>query len=197
MKVELVGNTNDPEQAIAKAARISHKATGEGLEDDRRLIRNLIEWGHMSPLEFATATFYLEGISRSCLAQLTRHRMASFMVRSMRYVKQDPEETVYPPTIEGSNKKELFKDSVEKAHETYKELLDAGVPKEDARFVLPIGAKTDLYIKANFREYRHIIEIRHTEEAQWEIRSLASEMLEDLHEIAPSAFTDLLDNSRK
>ncbi len=192
MKVELIENTEEPEKMIARAARISHKASGEGLEDDRRLIKNLIDWGHMSPLEFASATFYIENMSRSCLAQLTRHRMASFMVRSMRYVKQNPEETVCPPSVEEEGKK-AYEESLEKAYETYQELLDKGVPKEDARFVLPIGAKTDLYVKTNFREYRHIIKIRNTEEAQWEIRGLASEVLSSLKEIAPSAFEDLED----
>lgn len=192
MKVELIENTEEPEKMIAKAARISHKASGEGLEDDRRLIKNLIDWGHMSPLEFASATFYIENMSRSCLAQLTRHRMASFMVRSMRYVKQNSEETVCPPSVEEEGK-EAYEESLEKAYETYQELLDKGVPKEDARFVLPIGARTDLYVKTNFREYRHIIKIRNTEEAQWEIRGLAAEMLSSLKEIAPSAFEDLED----
>lgn len=195
MRVELVENTENPERMIARSARISHKASGEGLEDDRGLIKNLIDWGHMSPLEFASATFFIQGVSRSCLAQLTRHRMASFMVRSMRYVEQDPEETVCPATVEEKGKESLYEDTVERAYETYQRLLDAGVPKEDARFVLPIGAKTDLYIKTNFREYRHIIQIRHTEEAQWEIRKLSAEILHQLREIAPSAFEDLKKDS--
>lgn len=192
MKVSLVRCTDDPEGMIAEAARISHMASGEGKEDDKDLIRRLRDWGHWSPFEFASATFFIEGVSRSCLAQITRHRLGSFMVRSMRYVKQEADEVVVPETVEKADMKGAFQDQVTSNYETYQEMLDAGVPKEDARFILPIGSKTSLYFKTNFREYRHIIDIRKTEEAQWEIRELAKEFLAQLSELAPSVFEDQL-----
>jgi thymidylate synthase (FAD) len=197
MKIEMVRSTENPESMIAQAARISHKSQG-GEEDysggeDRKLIRKLRSWGHWSPFEFASATFYVEGISRSCLAQLTRHRLVSFMVRSMRYVKQDPEEVVIPESVEEADLSEEYKDQIEVNHELYQKSLDAGVPKEDARFLLPIGSKTSLYLKTNFREYRHIIELRGSKEAQWEIRQLAKGFLEELSEKAPAVFEDLKD----
>ena len=191
MKIELRNYTDNPETAIAEAARISHKAEREGIEDDRRLIKDLISWGHLSPIEFASATFYVEDVSRSCLAQLTRHRLASFMVRSMRYVRQKEGEAVIPPSIEDSDQARLFTEQIREAFDVYNQLVDAGVPKEDARFVLPIGASTDLFLKANFREYRHIIKLRKTEEAQWEIRRLSERLLDELGEVAPSVFSDL------
>lgn len=194
MKLTLKSYTENPERAIADAARISHMAERSEAVDDARLIENLIEWGHMSPIEFASATFYLEGVSRSCLAQLTRHRLASFMVRSMRYVRQEEGERVVPPTISNRERAlEKYQAQINEAFQLYDELVEMGIPKEDARFVLPIGSSTDLYIKANFREYRHIVNLRDTQEAQWEIREIAHGMLERLWQIAPSVFQDLKD----
>jgi len=190
MNVELVRYTDKPEQMIARAARISHMASGKGIENDRDLIRKLRNWGHWSPFEFASATFFVEGISRSCLAQLTRHRLGSFMVRSMRYVKQHPDEVVVPKTVEEAGCAKKYKEQVASNYEVYQEMIDAGALKEDARFLLPIGSKTSLYFKTNFREYRHIIDIRGTEAAQWEIRELAGEFLTKLYELAPSVFED-------
>jgi len=190
MNVELVRYTDKPEQMIARAARISHMASGKGIEDDRDLIRKLRNWGHWSPFEFASATFFVEGISRSCLAQLTRHRLGSFMVRSMRYVKQHPDEVVVPKTVEEAGCTKKYKEQVASNYEVYQEMIDAGALKEDARFLLPIGSKTSLYFKTNFREYRHIIDIRGTKAAQWEIRELAEEFLTKLYELAPSVFED-------
>jgi len=195
MKIKLINSSEDPEGIIARAARISHQPSGEyetfTKEEDRKLIRKLRDWEHWSPFEFASATFYVEGISRSCLAQLTRHRLVSFMVRSMRYVEQRPEEVVIPDSVKEANLAEEYKEQIGKNYELYQKLIDGGVPKEDARFLLPIGSETSLYLKTNFREFRHIISLRGSEEAQWEIRELAEGFLKDLVEIAPSAFEDL------
>ncbi|MBS3791935.1 FAD-dependent thymidylate synthase [Candidatus Bipolaricaulota bacterium] len=199
MKIELLRHTEKPESMIAQAARISHQTTGNekdySPEEDRELIRKLRSWGHWSPFEFASATFYVEGISRSCLAQLTRHRLASFMVRSMRYVKQNQEEVVIPQSVKEAGLDEEYREGITKSHDLYQKALDAGVPKEDARFLLPIGSKTSLYLKTNFREFRHIIELRGGEEAQWEIRELAEGFLARLSEMAPAVFEDLRKDS--
>ncbi len=194
MKINLVRSTEQPESMIARAARISHQPSGDegkDSEEDRQLIRKLRKWGHWSPFEFASATFYVEGISRSCLAQLTRHRLASFMVRSMRYVEQNQEETVIPGSVERADLSQEFEEEIAANYDLYQKALEAGVPKEDARFLLPIGSKTSLYLKTNFREYRHIIELRGSEEAQWEIRELALGFLDRLSDIAPTVFEDL------
>ncbi len=198
MKIELVRHTEDPESMIAQAARISHQTAGNeqdySAEEDRELIRKLRNWGHWSPFEFASATFYVEGISRSCLAQLTRHRLVSFMVRSMRYVKQNQDEVVIPKSVKEAGLAEEYKEGITESHNLYQKAIDAGVPKEDARFLLPIGSKTSLYLKTNFREFRHIIELRGGEEAQWEIRDLAEGFLTRLSEVAPTVFEDLAED---
>ncbi|MBS3786890.1 FAD-dependent thymidylate synthase [Candidatus Bipolaricaulota bacterium] len=198
MKIEMIRHTERPESMIAQAARISHRSPGDekdySTEEDRELIRKLRNWGHWSPFEFASATFYVEGVSRSCLAQLTRHRLASFMVRSMRYVKQNQEEVVIPQSVKEADLTEEYKEGITKSHDLYQKALEAGVPKEDARFLLPIGSKTSLYLKTNFREFRHIIELRGSKEAQWEIRNLAEEFLALLSEVAPTVFEDLTED---
>lgn len=199
MKTRLINVTEEPEASIARAARISHQTSGiEGdysQEEDRELIRKLRKRGHWSPFEFASATFYIEGVSRSCLAQLTRHRLASFMVRSMRYVKQQPEEVVIPESVENAGLTEEYREKFEELYDLYQKSIEAGVPKEDARFLLPIGSKTSLYLKANFREFRHIIDLRGSTEAQWEIRELAKRFHGELEEIAPTVFEDLDTNA--
>ena len=199
MKIKMVRHTDSPESMIAQAARISHQSTGDekdySPEEDRELIRKLRDWGHWSPFEFAGATFYVEGISRSCLAQLTRHRLASFMVRSMRYVRQDQEEVVVPQSIKEAGLADRYREGIAESYDLYQKAIDSGVPKEDARFLLPIGSKTSLYLRTNFREFRHIIELRGTGEAQWEIRDLAEEFLARLFEIAPAVFEDLKEDN--
>lgn len=193
MTVKLETYTPKPERAIAKAARISRLSKGEGLKDDRQLIRELIEKGHYSVLEFADATFYLNQVSRSFLAQITRHRLASFMVESMRYT--EPNGDKIPKSIATELDDDLF-DQYIKAQEfsnnIYDRLVDAGIKKEDARFVLPIGTMTSMYMRANFREWRHIIKLRTSSEAQWEIREVVEEMGDKLYNIAPSVFKDLV-----
>ncbi|MCD5408663.1 FAD-dependent thymidylate synthase [Candidatus Bipolaricaulota bacterium] len=191
MRIKLIEVSQDPEGLIARCARVSHRSEGKASpEADAKLIRRLIELGHDSVLEFASATFLIEGISRAAANQLTRHRLASFVQESQRYVDVRDQGLVRPPSFpeEGWRKaSQLY----QRALELYEELVGEGVPKEDARFVLPIGAETRLVMRANFRELRHIIRLRGSRAAQWEIRELARRMLEILREVAPNAFFDL------
>lgn len=190
MNVELVAITPDPEALIARCARVSHRSAGRDLESDRKLIRRLIELGHESVLEHAWATFEISGISRACANQLTRHRIASFTQESQRYVDVRDRPLVRPPSFseeDGEKAAELYAQAVG----LYEELLSRGVPKEDARFVLPIGAETQLVVTANLREWRHILRLRLEKTAQWEIRKLSRRILRILLDHAPSVFEDL------
>ncbi|MBC7222193.1 FAD-dependent thymidylate synthase [Candidatus Bipolaricaulota bacterium] len=190
MRVELLFITPEAENLIARCARISHKSVGKGPEDDRRLIRKLIKLGHESVLEHAHATFEISGISRACANQLTRHRLASFVQESQRYVEVQENELVRPPTFseeDWERAKKLFQEAMD----LYRFLLGKGVPKEDARFVLPLGIETRLVLTANFRELRHILRLRLSPAAQWEIREVAKRMWEILYAHAPSCFEDL------
>jgi len=191
MLVELTKHTEDPEMEIAEVGGISHGAGLEDIEEARDRIRDFVKKGHHSTLEFADATFYVNGVSRSFLAQLTRHRHASFMVRSMRYVKQENGEYIKPDSVKSEMDEGIYDESIRQSFEHYQQLVDDGIPKEDARMVLPIGTETELYVKANFREWRHIIDLRGlNEHAQWEIREFAQRALRQLYEVAPSVFED-------
>ena len=193
MHVELLAITPNAEELIARCARISHRSEDQASpENDRKLIRKLLYLGHESILEHASATFLIEDISRSCMAQLTRHRLASFTVESMRYVDYSSAVFVDPASIvESGDRFRLYTQATALALYTYRKLLELGVPHEDARFVLPIGTSTRLAVTANFREWRHIIRLRTSPAAQWEIRKLSRSILEILVQHAPNVFSDL------
>ncbi len=191
LNVELLDLTDEPISHIARCARVSHRSEGTGPEADAQLVRKLIGWGHLSILEFAHATFLVEGLSRACANQLTRHRLASFVQESQRYVDVGDRELVQPSTVAESEFRDEAAELYDKARSLYRKLVKAGVPKEDARYVLPIGAETQLVMNVNFREARHIIDLRGSRHAQWEIRSLAQQMLAILRKDAPAAFDDL------
>lgn len=198
MQIKLVEHTEDPELTVAKRAAISHDATFEELENARSFIRNLIEWKHFSPFEFSEAQFKITGVSRSLLAQLSRHRLASMMVRSQRYCSESGNEPVIPEEVEKlAEENEKVRDELDKMlehyHWFYDYLRDNGIKKENARYFLPIGSSTELFFKANFREWRHIIELRaNNNDAQKEIRKMTSKILGHLYNIAPSCFEDLV-----
>jgi len=196
MKVTLLAITENAESLIAMAARVSrrgdHKLTAT--DEDRLLIGRLIRDGHESVLEHASATFLIEGISRCCLAQLTRHRLASFTVESQRRDRvgdyQMPD-FVYPVFVEKCSARIKADEAAYACIAAYDALIEAGVPAEDARYYLPQGVTTRLVMTANFREWRHIIKLRTAPDAQWEIRELADRIRFGLKTLAPSVFEDL------
>ena len=149
-----------------------------------------IESGHESVLEHAVFTFQVEGLSRVAMAQLTRHRIASFNVQSQRYVKinSKAEDLVLPDTI---RKSELCDEAVRcmiNSMEMYRKLLDAGVPAEDARYVTPQSVPTKLIVTMNARELLHFFSLRTCNKAQWEIRQMADKMLKICRKICPEIF---------
>lgn len=181
MKVTVVTATEKPIDAISLAAGSSTR------KDDvkyKRVERCILD-GH-SVSEFADVTFKIEGISRACLAQLTRHRMASYCVESQRYNKYnfDGEDWyVVPPYIqESENLLNRYQTSMTYAALQYKAMLDDGVKAEDARFVLPEATKTNLHMKINARALFNFFEQRRNLHAQWEIHNLADEMIKSLRE---------------
>jgi len=192
VKVTLLRITENPEGLIASSARVCYASEPKAEGADEKLLKNLRSWGHLSTFEHASATFLAEGVSRACTHQLVRHRIASYSQQSQRYVNEEGFEYVTPPSIDKNPKlKARFDGAVENARKSYKELIDAGVPKEDARFLLPNAAASKIVFTMNFRELRHFIQLRTAKGAQWEIRELAREMLRILKEKAPNAFDDL------
>ncbi len=196
MKATLLNFTPDPEKTVALAARLCYSdSTIEDLEDRvkgislEKFLGKILKMGHLSVLEHASFTFGIEGISRATSHQLVRHRLASYSQQSQRYVRFDKPEFVTPPSInEDAEKKARFEKAVKSAYRLYRELVDGGIPAEDARFLLPNAATTKIIVTMNARELIHFFNLRCCERAQWEIRDMATRMLGLAKKEAPVIF---------
>ncbi len=199
MIVELLKYTQEPEKTCAIAGRLCYSAVGieelkEKLTQDKieDILKRIIKSGHLSVLEHASFSFGVEGVSRALLAQLTRHRIASFSVQSQRYVKfKNGVDFVIPPSI--AKNEELLKkynEFLKLSEKYYKDFLEAGILAEDARYVLPNASSTKIVITMNARELRHFFALRCCNRAQWEIRDMACRMLKLAREVAPVLFND-------
>lgn len=170
MKVTLTRVTQNPIMAIEEAASNCYDSQPS---PDGTIMNHCYKSGHHSVLEFADFTFHIEGVSRALLAQLTRHRVASYAVRSQRYCEESDFEYVVPSTI--ANNQQAFTEYqrlMNFIRVTYKELQEYGIPNEDARFVLPNACETVIEVKMNGRELIHAMNERLCKRAQWEIRDL-------------------------
>jgi thymidylate synthase (FAD) len=153
----------------------------------------VIKKGHHSVLEHALATFRIKGGSRVFTHELVRHRLMSPSQESQRYVeygKTKQFEYVVPPTIKNTKFEDRFKKLAEETFSLYQEMVKADIPKEDSRYILPNATTSEIVISANFRELRHIFEVRCVERAHWEIRKICLEMLRIMKKQAPIVFWD-------
>lgn len=186
MKVTLKRWTADPDLICGEAAALCTGWKGDPL----RALRGAMKSGHESVCEHASFTFLIEDVSRVLLAQLTRHRLASFSVQSQRYCGCDLTDVTIPQSI----KDKRFGGSVtlmmQKVTDLYDAMIKEGVPEEDARFLVPQGVKCNLMMTANARELRHFFSLRCCNRAQWEIRELADRMLTLCRGFAPALFAD-------
>ena len=140
-------------------------------------------------MEHCTFTFGIEGISRALSHQLVRHRIASYSQKSQRYVKEGAFEYVTPPTVTDTKAvADIYANFMKVAQGTYDCLISHGVPAEDARFVLPNACETKIMVTMNIRSLLHFFEERCCHRAQWEIRSVANEMLSLCRAVAPTLF---------
>ncbi len=220
MKVTLIAHTPQPEKVIAAAAKLCYSSSPateimDNLTDEKieKFLDMLSGLGHDSPTEHVTFTFAIEGVSRSLLAQITRHRIASYSVKSQRYVAESMFEYILPPEIEAvPEAKEIFVKAMEKDMEDYnrltdiltekhyKDMIDSGLDEkaaktaskkkaiEDARFVLPNACATMMVVTMNVRSLKNFFAHRCCERAQWEIRELADAMLDSVKAVAPNLF---------
>ena len=203
LKVMLLRYTPDPDEVVALGARLCYaqadlETLRERVEthDQQKYIAGVMERGHLSVTEHASFTFAVEGVSRALLAQLTRHRIASFSVQSQRYVSMaDGFDFVVPPSIcaLGEEEEAEFIRQMNTMHKWYCQWQDKlGGAKEksneDARFVLPNAAATRLLVTMNARELMHFFELRCCNRAQWEIREMAWQMLAECRKAAPALF---------
>lgn len=220
MKVTLLTHTPQPEHLLASAARLCYSAANidtvmENLTPEKtaNFVNYLAELGHESPMEHVTFTFGIEGVSRALLAQITRHRIASYSVQSQRYVREKMFEYVLPPEIEAvPEAKEIYVQAMEEDQRHYeeltailkekhlKEMLVNGMDEkaannaaekkaiEDARFVLPNACTTKIIMTMNARSLMNFFHHRCCNRAQWEIRDLAAQMFRLCYEVAPNLF---------
>jgi thymidylate synthase (FAD) len=197
VNVQLLSCTPDPERLVALAARLCYSPVGIGelreevsRRDARGLVRRVLSMGHASVLEHVTLTYGVEGISRAASHQLVRHRIASYSQQSQRYVAAEFG-YVTPPTVSGSRSlRREYGRHMAACSRLYGKMLRAGVPPEDARFVLPNATETKILITMNARELRHFFALRTCRRAQWEIREMAMRMLSVAKGEAPLLFED-------
>ena len=197
MRVVLLRRTAEPETAVALAARLCYSPDridelerGVDAASAAALIRRIVGLGHLSVLEHAVFSFGVDGISRAASHQLVRHRLASYSQQSQRYVaaREDFEHLVPPSVASRPQLARVYARLMRECGRGYRQLLAAGVPAEDARFVLPNAAATRLIVTMNARELRHFFAMRCCLRAQWEIRELAERMLGLARAAAPVLF---------
>jgi thymidylate synthase (FAD) len=189
---------------------IEQNLTDEAIE---KFLNMLVNIGHESPLEHVSFTFAIEGISRSCSHQIVRHRIASFSQQSQRYVKLEQFEYIIPPHIqEIEEARKIFIEAMEQDQKSYDKLVDILFDKhynnliangktekeatkqaekkaiEDARYVFPNACETKMVLTMNTRSLYNFFNHRCCERAQWEIRELATKMLEEVKKVAPTLF---------
>lgn len=218
-KVKLIGHTPEPDRLVSAAAKLCYSRTGaedilEGLSGDRvdKFLNLLMEMGHQSPIEHASFTFAVEGVSRVLTHQLVRHRIASYSQQSQRYVRLEEFEYIIPPHIEEDPRaRELFQRAMQEDQRHYDELVDILYIKhyerlkkeeddkrarqaaekmaiEDARYVFPNACETKIIFTMNARALYNFFRLRCCSRAQWEIRGLAEEMLRQVRKVAPILF---------
>ncbi len=211
MKVTLLNYTPDGEKTVAAAAKLCYASADidtvmEGLtpEKTEKFLEMLASLGHESPIEHITFTFGIEGVSRALLAQITRHRIASFSVQSQRYVKENIFSFVTPPAIaEDAVALAKYEKTMQDIFAAYQDLaatleqkyigqMDAKAAEkkaiEDARFVLPNACATKMIMTMNARSLLNFFRLRCCNRAQWEIRELATQMCALVKEVAPTIF---------
>lgn len=191
MNVKLVAMTPDPLMVIERAACQCYQSEPT---PDGKIAKACYKSGHHSVLEHAFFTFEIGGISRACLAQLTRHRLASFSVKSQRYVNEDDFSYVVPQVA--ANDPDALDDFIattEEIRDAYERFQQKYHWKnEDARMVLPNACCTSLTMSMNLRELIHFCNERMCTRAQSEIRDLAYFMAEEVNSATNNAFKDWL-----
>lgn len=212
MKVKLLEHTPNPEKLISMAAKLCYSSAtvddiDQGLTDEKieKFLNMLMEIGHESPIEHASFTFAIEGISRSCSHQLVRHRIASYSQKSQRYVSEEQFDYVVPETIKNNSEafglyKQLMSDiqtcydkiraciTSDKIYDGMKEKDAEKIANEDARFVLPNACETSIIVTMNIRSLFNFFKHRCCNRAQWEIREMATLMYEECVKVCPIIF---------
>lgn len=172
------------ELAIRNCYKSEDKITDDSAE---RMVRMMINSGHGAAIEFANVTFHIV-CDRACSHQLVRHRMASYMQTSQRYVNYSKDKFnhsvpfIIPCNLKNYDKWEAF---CSDAEETYFDMIEHGDKAEVARSVLPNCVATSIYVRMNMRELRHFLSLRLSNHAQADIRDIATQMYNIVKEKYP------------
>ena len=193
MKVTLLQYTPEPIKAIYLACRTCYSkkpATElEKVDDSKmmKLVHRTMASGHHSVLEHATFTFSIEGVSRALTHQLVRHRIASYAQQSQRYVTYDEGSITYvtPKTITDEHRAE-YDALMFNISELYRKFIDAGIPAEDARYILPNATTTNIIVTMNYRELINFSKIRLCFTSQWEIQKMTRQMKREVASVNPA-----------
>jgi thymidylate synthase (FAD) len=203
MKIEL--RDEHPDKLSAMAARgdymseslvgMSFEEAMEGTDKDlQEFLNDKAFRGHFGVFEHKPPAFFIEGLSRVAMAQLTRHRHLSFDVQSQRYVNFEDKEPVVPPSFENGDPlhksywKKALLDHWNNSIDLYQKAIEDGIPKEDARFFLPQATPVNMTMSGNNRALMHMIDLRDNAKAQWEAQQFAKLVSKQLEEYAPATF---------
>ena len=190
MKVTLLNsyaNENIAKLAAANCVGKLDNPTDKGLQV-------AVNSGHYSVLEHLPLTFLIEDVSRVTEVQLVRHRIASYSIRSGRYTKANNNKSWYqiPKSIKNNDSiVKLFTEMNENIYSFYTAMIEHGIPKEDARYILPQGLLTDIVVSMNARAFIEQCEKRLCKKAQWEIREMFTQMKECIKDIYPIVYEQL------
>lgn len=145
---------------------------------------------HESIFEHASATFLLI-TDRGITHEIVRHRLASYTQSSTRYIKYDDDMPVVRPIFVNDKEEAVWRHAMEEAERAYRKLLEDGAPAQNARDVLPTCTAAKLFVTANFRQWRHILQLRMEKGAHPKVRALCAMILEQLIPHCPVYFDDL------
>lgn len=177
-----LGQMYNPMNIVERCASVCYDSEPDF--DKFRIAKGCAKTGHMSVYEHAYFTFHVSGISRACLAQLSRHRHISLSVRSQRYCDESTAGAIIPNSLSEEQEKILMQTYSEE-FDKYQVLRAAGMAQEDARMVLPNGCETELYLSANARALIEASHLRLCTRAQDEIRVMFSKMKKEVEQVSP------------
>jgi thymidylate synthase (FAD) len=193
----------NPLELIELAGRTSYQSRDRITDDSAaKFVEMIRKKGHESVLEHSAMTVEFNNVSRGFTHELVRHRLAAYTQESTRYVDENDFRVVIPPdkdkdeklvklTLPNGEKVNVsFKEWMDLNEQMYRGLRKAGWVAQDARQVLPIGIKAQIVITANFRQWRHIFELRCSSSTHWEIRRATVNLLRDVQRRVPVIFDD-------
>jgi thymidylate synthase (FAD) len=200
INVTLVSHSPEPMRSLYMAYRtcysqLTPQQVLERIEDERiseaqmrQFIEERLKTGHASPLEQVWFEFAISGVSRAFSHQFVRHRVGiSFEQQSQRYVTYKDGHFPYtvPATVRRAGLEDKMAGLFDQVSALYDEMVAAGVPPEDARFLLPNATNTNFKITVNFQSLLHICDLRLCTRAQWEFRKVAALMRAEVIRVAP------------